>query len=153
LNKGQFVERAADVLLLEKVHFDVKTLMTYVDALYPDLRKCLGTLQQYSRDGVLSAASSRPESTIDCLPQVFSLFKAGRHIEARRLLIERVNPEDYVDILRQLYLNLDALGIAPALQDRALLAIRDALVNHSLVADPEINVAACIAEIALIVSQ
>lgn len=153
LNKGQFTERAAEVMFQESVQFDVKTLMTYVDALYPDLRKCLGTLQQNSRDGVLAAPSARPESTIDCLPTVFNLFKTGRHNEARRLLIEQIDPDNYVDVFRQLYANLNALGIPPALQDRALLAIRDALVNHSLVADPEINMAACLAEITIIVNQ
>jgi hypothetical protein len=69
------------------------------------------------------------------------------------LLIAQVHPDDYVDVFRQLYANMDALGIPTALQDRALLAIRDAMVNHSLVADPEINIAACLAEITLILTQ
>jgi hypothetical protein len=35
-------------------------------------------------------------------------------------------------------------------QDDAILIIRKALVNHSMVSDPEINLSACITELARI---
>jgi DNA polymerase III delta prime subunit len=153
LNKGQFIERAADVLDAEHIRYDVETLMQYVTPLYPDLRKCIGTLQQNSRNGVLASPSTQLEGTADYLPKVFSLFKAGHYGEARRLFIERADPDNYPDVMRQVYLNFDALGIPPALQDRALVAVRDALVNHTLVADPEINMAALFAELCIIITR
>jgi hypothetical protein len=46
-----------------------------------------------------------------------------------------------------MYDNLDLFGSTDEVKDLAIIKIRDALVNHSLVADPEINLSACLIEL------
>jgi len=142
--------RAADVLDREDVRYEPETLMLYIEATYPDLRKCLGVLQQNSRFGVLLKPSDEIESTKDYLSEVVALFKSGQYRAGRTLLIEKANPEEYVNILRMLYQNLNLFGDTEGQHNRALLAIRDATLNHSIVADQEINMAACLVELAMI---
>jgi len=148
LDETDFVMRAADVLDQEDVRYQPETLMAYVKATYPDLRKCLGVLQQNSRFGTLLKPSEATES--DYFTDMVSLFKQGRYRDARKLLIERASPDDYGNIFRSLYQNLALFGGTEDQQDKALLAIRDATLNHNVVADQEINMAACLVELAMI---
>ena len=54
------------------------------------------------------------------------------------------------DIFRWMYDNLDLWSDNEEGQDEAILIIRKGLVNHSMVADPEINLSATIVELASI---
>ena len=57
------------------------------------------------------------------------------------MLCGAVRPEEMEEIYRWLYDNIELFG-ADATQDRAVLTIKQGLVDHTLVADPEINLAA-----------
>jgi hypothetical protein len=52
------------------------------------------------------------------------------------------------DVFRWMYDNLDLWGDTNEKKDQAILAIRQGLVNHSFVADPEINLSATLVELA-----
>ena len=69
------------------------------------------------------------------------LFKAGKIQEARKLLCGTVRPEEMEEIYRWLYDNIELFGDAEK-QDQAVLIIKQGLVDHTLVVDPEINLAA-----------
>jgi DNA polymerase III delta prime subunit len=150
LDRAEFALRAADVLLQEGVPVEPEILMAYVHRLYPDLRKLLGDLQLNSQDGVLQPISDAVTTTQDYLLKVIDLFMTGKILDARKLLIEQTDPADYPDIFRYFYQHLEVFGATQDQQDKALLAIRDAMVHHSVVADPEINLAALLAELSLI---
>jgi len=152
LNKNAFIMRASDVLDREQIRYEPETLLGYVEQLYPDLRKCIGTLQLYCRDGIL-LSPPEIETTIDYLPTVIDLFKSGRHLDARRLLINKADPDDYIGIYRSFYQHLDWFGTTEAQQDRALLAICKGMLNHNQAADQEINLAALLAELSLIAKK
>ena len=49
-----------------------------------------------------------------------------------------------------MYENLEWFGDTQEKQNRALLAIREGLVNHAVVVDPEINLAATMVELEVI---
>ena len=49
-----------------------------------------------------------------------------------------------------MYDNLELWSDTPDGQDKAILAIRDGMVNHSMVADPEINLSATLVELTTI---
>jgi hypothetical protein len=49
-----------------------------------------------------------------------------------------------------MYDNLDLWGQDDFARDEAIIKIRNGLVNHSLVADPEINLSACLIELSQI---
>jgi DNA polymerase III delta prime subunit len=143
----EFTARVATVLVTEEVEFDLDNLDSYVRATYPDLRKCLNTLQMHSIDGKLTAPSSDSASAHDWKLSAVDLFKAGRINEARKLMCTSVRPEEMEDVFRWMYDNLDLWGSSDEQQDRAILVIRQGLVNVSFVADQEINLSATLVEL------
>jgi len=150
LDHTEFTARAATILVTENVEFDLDTLDSYVKATYPDLRKCINSLQLNSGSGTLLAPSTTSVTSDDYKLKMVDLFKKGKVREARQLLCGQVRPEEYDDFFRWAYSNLDLWSGSPEGQDEAILIIRRGLVNHSMVADPEINVAAMLIELSQI---
>jgi len=144
----EFTARAATVLVTEGVEFDLDTLDTYVKSTYPDLRKCLNLLQMNSVDLKLKAPSETGTGSADYKLAMVDLFKHGKIREARKLLCEQARPEEMEEIFRWLYDNLNMWSSTEEGQDEAILVIRKAVVNAPLVADQEINLAACLVELA-----
>jgi hypothetical protein len=79
--------------------------------------------------------------------EMVELFKAGKIKEARKLLCGAVRPEEMEEIYRWLYDNIELFGEEEK-QDTAVLTIKQGLVDHTLVADPEINLAATLIRLA-----
>jgi DNA polymerase III delta prime subunit len=146
----EFTARAATVLVTEGVEFDLDTLDTYVKSTYPDLRKCLNLLQMNSVEGKLKAPSESGTGTADYKLAMVDLFKHGKIREARKLLCEQARPEEMEEIFRWLYDNLQMWSSTEEGQDEAILVIRKGLVNHTMCADPEINLCATITELSQI---
>jgi len=136
------------VLVSEAVEFDLDTLDSYVRATYPDLRKCLNTVQMHSVDGRLSAPSADATSTQDWKLAAVDLFKTGRITEARKLMCASARPEEMEDMFRWMYDNVELWSQDPEQQDQAIVIIRNGLVNTSFVADQEINLSATLCELA-----
>lgn len=143
----EFTARAATVLMQEEVEFDLDTLDSYVKATYPDLRKCLQLLQANSTNKKLADPTELSNTTQDYKLAVVDLFKARRIREARKLLCANVTPEEIDEIYRWMYDNLNLFSSTEEGQDQAIVIIRQGLVNHSLVADPEINLSATLVEL------
>ena len=81
--------------------------------------------------------------------EMVELFKDGKIQKARKLLCGAVRPEEMEDIYRWLYDNIELFGNEEQ-QDTAVLTIKQGLVDHTLVADPEINLAATLIRLARI---
>ena len=77
-----------------------------------------------------------------------SLFKAGKIGDARKMVCKSVQPEEIESIYRWLYDNLELISDDEKVQEKAILVIKQGLVDHTLVADPEINLAATLIRIA-----
>lgn len=146
----EFTARAATILVTEGVEFDLDTLDSYVKATYPDLRKCLNLLQMNSVDSKLKAPSDAGTGSADYKLVMVDLFKHGKIREARKLLCEQARPEEMDEIFRWLYDNLEMWSKTEEGQDEAILIIRKGLVNHTMCADPEINLSATITELSQI---
>ena len=146
----EFTARAATILVGESIQFDLDTLDSYVKATYPDLRKCLNLLQANSIDGELSSPSVNDAAVHDWKLSAVDLFKQGNITKGRETICKQASVEDIDEIFRWMYDNLDLWSVAPAGQDKAILAIRDGMVNHSMVADPEINLSATLVELTTI---
>lgn len=149
IDHTEFTARAATVLLTENIEFDMDVLDDFVRVTYPDLRKCLNTLQMHSTSGKLIASSSN-SSTSDYKLEMVELFKKGKIREGRQLVCAQARPEEMEDLFRFCYDNLDLWSKEPEGQDQAIIAIRQGLVNHALCADPEINFSATLCELAQI---
>ena len=147
----EFTARVATVLVTEGVEFDLDTLDTYVKATYPDLRKCLNLSQQNSQGGRLIAPRETDKGVGDWKLDAVSLFKAGKIREGRTLICQQSTPEEVEDIFRWMYDNLDLWSKDPEVQDRAIIVIRNGLVNVVSVADQEINLSATFCELSNLV--
>lgn len=143
----EFTARVAEILITEGITFDLEVLDTYVKATYPDLRKCINVVQQNSTGGELVSASQSDSDVADWKIQMVELFKDGKIVEARKLLCGTVRAEEMEDVYRWLYDNVDLFG-SDAAQDDAVLIIKQGLVDHTLVVDPEINLSATLIQLA-----
>jgi len=137
----EFTARVATILVEENIEFDLDTLDTFVKATYPDLRKCINTVQMNSLDGSLHTPERGDTGEADYKIQMVELFKAGKISEARKLVCGQARPEEMEEIYRWLYDNIAIFGDNTT-QDKAILIIKQGLVDHTLVSDPEINLAA-----------
>lgn len=137
----EFTARVATILVEEGIQFDLDTLDTFVKATYPDLRKCINTVQMNSLDGKLHTPEKGDTGEADYKIEMVSLFKAGKISEARKLVCSQARPEEMEEIYRWLYDNIEIFG-DEATQNKAILIIKQGLVDHTLVSDVEINLAA-----------
>lgn len=143
----EYTARVATILVEENVEFDLETLDSYVRVAYPDLRKCINLVQQNVNEGKLAAPSKGDQGEADWKFDMVELFKAGKITEARKLLCGKVRAEEMEEIYRWLYDNIEIFGDTTK-QDTAILIIKQGLVDHTLVADSEINLAAVLIKLA-----
>jgi hypothetical protein len=104
-------------------------------------------VQQNSTTGKLVPPSGADKSVREWKLDCVDLFKHGKIREARTLLCQQSTPEEADDIFRWMYDNLDLWSTDPEKQDRAIIIIRNGLVNVPMVADQEINLSATLCEL------
>jgi DNA polymerase III delta prime subunit len=152
IDRGDFQYRMVEILVAEGIAVDEKVVnivKLYVDKSYPSLRKCINLLQENILDGVLQPPKTKDddETGKDYLIDIVTMFQTKKFVEARKLLVAQARPEEYPDIFRYFYQNLDMFGTSIRQQEDALLLIRDAVYRHNIVADQEINLSALICEL------
>ena len=151
VDKEEFTARVATILIKESIDIDLDTLDTYVKATYPDLRKCINLVQMNSNTGKLTAPDKNDKNAADWRLDMVQLFKKGKINEARKLVCKSARAEEMEEIYRWLYDNLELISEDENIQDKAILVIKQGLVDHTLVADAEINLASTLIRIANLV--
>jgi replication factor C small subunit len=147
VDQTEFTARVAEILLTEEIEFNLDVLDTYVKATYPDLRKCINMLQMNSSEGMLANPNEGDSGTSDWKLEMVELFKAGRIQDAREVLCGSIRAEEMEEVYRWLYDNRSIFGSREK-QDQAVIIIKQGLVDHTLVVDPEINLAATLIKLA-----
>lgn len=147
IDQTEFTARVAEILITEGITPDLDTLDTYVKATYPDLRKCINMVQMNCVDGALVPPAKADAGDADYKIEMVELFKAGKIGQARKLVCSQARPEEIEDIYKWLYDNIDLFGDEEK-QESAILIIKQGLVDHTLVSDPEINLAATLIRLA-----
>lgn len=142
-DKVDIAEYAAEILVSERIKFDIDTLDKFVAIGYPDIRKIVNLLQQHSSSGTLALPRSEGESG-DYKFKLLDYIQRDMWSEARALCCDNVVAEEWEEVYRFLYENVHR---APKYQDKdkwesAIVVIADHLYKHALCADPEINAAA-----------
>lgn len=148
VDQTEFTARVATILVEENIEFDLDTLDTVVKATYPDLRKCINMVQMNSMDGTLHTPEKGDASEADYKIEMVELFKNGKIRDARKLLCSQARPEEMEEIYRWMYTNINLFGDTEDQQDKAVLIIKQGLVDHTICADPEINLAATLIRLA-----
>jgi replication factor C small subunit len=144
----EFTARVATILVEENVEFDLDTLDTFVKATYPDLRKCINMVQMNSMNGALHTPEKGDSGAADYRIEMVDLFKQGKFRDARKLLCSQARPEEMEDIYRWMYNNISLFGDSEKSQDKAVLIIKEGLVDHTICADSEINLSATLIKLA-----
>ena len=153
VDQTEFTARIATILLEEGVEPDLDVLDTFVKATYPDMRKCINMCQMNSTTGKLLPPQKGDTGESDYKVDMVELFKAGKITEARKLICSQARPEEMEDIFRWMYDNLDVFTPDEDKQDQAILVIKQGLVDHSFVADPEINMSATLIKLARLTKE
>jgi replication factor C small subunit len=147
LDENDFAVRLAEILIDENVEFDLGLLDSYIRATYPDLRKTIQTVQLNVIDGVLQAPSKDDSTSTEWKLKMVELFKQGKILEARKHICKYIRQDEYIETFQFLYRNLDFFAKTEETKDDAILIIRNGLVKHSQIADPEINLSATLIEL------
>lgn len=147
LDETEFTARVAKILLDEEIEFEIELLDTFVKATYPDLRKCLNTLQLNSSTGKIITPDTSTTDSRDYRLEVVTLMKQGQVRAARELMVSQVRLDEVEDFYRWCYNNLGLWSKTVRGQDEALKIIRNGIVNHALAFDPEINLSATLLEL------
>jgi replication factor C small subunit len=148
IDQTEFTARVAEILITEGITPDLDTLDTYVKTTYPDLRKCINMVQMNSADGKLARPQEGDSGAADWKTGMVELFKAGDIQGARKLLCGSVRAEEMEEIYRWCYDNITLFGDTEQKQDQAVIVIKQGMVDHTLVVDPEINLAATLIKLA-----
>lgn len=149
LDVTEFTARIAEICVTEGVEIDLDTLDSYVKATYPDLRKCINLVQQNVVNSVLQKPQAGDGNQSDWMLSAVELFKSGEYKPARELIVGQARPEEYDEVYKFMYRNLDLWGKTQLQQDQAIIIIRDGMAKSSLCADPEINLSATLIELQL----
>lgn len=147
LDIKEFTARIAKICIDESVEIDLETLDTYVQATYPDLRKAINLVQQNVVDGSLQKPQAGDKSQSDWMLNAIEQFKVGKYKDARNLIVSQARPEEYDEVYKFMYRNLQLWGDTEQKQDQAIVIIRNGIAKSVAVADPEINLAATLVEL------
>jgi len=145
----EFTARVAEICIAENVEVNIETLDNFVRANYPDLRKTINSVQQNVVDGKLQQPQIGDGDSSDWMVSAIELFKQGNYKDARNIIVTKARPEEYDEVFRFMYRNLQLWGQNDLQQDQAVVIIRNGMAKSSLCADPEINLAATLIELQL----
>ena len=144
---AEFVSRIQHILEKENVKYQAEDVATYVSATYPDLRKCINLVQQNVDEDTLNPPNTGDSGEADWKFDMVELFQAGKINEARKMLCGKLRAEEMEEVYRWLYDNLAIFGEEDK-QNQAILIIKQGLVDHTLIVDPEVNLAATLVRLA-----
>ena len=148
-SKDDVVVRMAEVLDNEKITYVPEHLFEYVDLAYPDIRKIIQLLQQNSTSQTLHSPSDMSQQS-DWKLELLDKLRNGKFVEARKIVCDTAPKEEHEDVFRFLYENINELYDNTATREEGIVLIAEYLLNHSIVADTEINLAALFIRLSLI---
>jgi DNA polymerase III delta prime subunit len=111
---------------------------------YPSLRGCIRDLQRYSSSGKLEIPTTSSVGS-DWRYRAMELMKRKQIKEARQLLCSEISADEIEEVYRWLYKN--STELFPSSEEEAIIIVANHLVDHAVVADAEINLAACMAKL------
>lgn len=146
--------RVVKILKKEGVDVDdacMELVEKYLDESYPDFRKLLNTLERNTVDGVLTEGATNSGDN-EFVVALLEMMEKNQWGKIRAFMAENTPDDQWEDVYRFLYDYIGELVSFNAADkhDQAILVIADHLYKHAIVADPEINFAACIIKLSKI---
>jgi replication factor C small subunit len=140
---SQFFKRVQGVLQNEKVESDDKVIAEVIKKHFPDFRRVLNELQRFAQFGKIDTGVLAQIGNIQ-IEKVVEYLKSKDFGAIRKWVA--TSDLDANTLFRQLY---DALYdvLKPQSIPQAVLVIADYQYKNAFVADPEINMVACLTEL------
>lgn len=163
-NMEQFMLRVLTILGSENVRLesevDFARVNKYIDACYPDFRKCINTLQQNCVNGEIIDLNSATSGTQDYKMQIINSIKNNNLNSVRETIVKNIREDEISQFFTYLYQNVDIWipstldnDSADLLRMAIILKIREGLVKDTLVSDRECNMSATLCDIQLSVNE
>jgi len=153
-DQKDFTIRCIEILKKENIVVPTenkKFLLKMIDGYYPDLRKCINEMQKFSFTGTFQPPSVNiDQEIIDIAGNCWKMLVEKTDIvEIRKYIIEKEKnfKADYQILLKKLFEEVYKSDIKIDLKKVILLYIGEALVNHPVVLDREINMFCCLIKI------
>ena len=141
-SKKEVAVHLAKIMAHEAISYDVEDIKVIVNQYYPDLRKCLNTIQLSTQDQKLVIDKSVLVSS-NYMPQVLKeLSNAKPNWRNIRQIIANANVNDFEELYRYLYDN--ASKYADGMEGMVAIYINEYSYQSNFRIDKEINVMALI---------
>jgi DNA polymerase III delta prime subunit len=140
----QMFDRCKTILENEGVEYNEKVLAELIMKHFPDFRKVLNEIQRYSVTGKIDVGilSTTGDLKIDSL---MGNMKSKNFNEVRKWVVENID-NDQTKIFRVIYDGLYAYMDSKTIP-MAILILSDYQYKAAFVADPEINLTACLVQL------
>ena len=141
---SEFFERLKKILEMEGIEYEDKVVAAFIQKHFPDWRRILNEIQRYSAVGKIDAGilSNLQEVSIK---ELMKNMKAKNYTNVRKWVAENIN-NDTNTIFRKLYDKSNDLFKTQSIPQLCLI-LADYQYKAAFVADHEVNLAACLAEI------
>ncbi len=137
-------KRVCGILDTENVTYEPKAVAGVITKFFPDFRRTLNELQRYAATGAIDSGilANKKEETFK---ELFEYIKTKNFTNVRKWVGENSDVDSAV-FFRTLY---DSLSdqLKPSSIPQLVLTLADYQYKAAFVADPEINITACLAEI------
>ena len=140
----ELLERCCDILKEQNVEYEKKVVAEMIMKHFPDNRRVLNELQRYSVSGKIDSGILVNLSEVN-MKELALHLKEKEFTKVRKWVVDNID-NDPVKIFRKIYDSLYTY-LDPATIPSAVIIIGEYQMKAAFVADPEINLLACLTEI------
>jgi replication factor C small subunit len=147
----EVARRVIEVLVAENVTVSEEQkpeLMSLITSNYPDVRKIIGLVQKYNKDGVLTI--TKEVNTGLFARDVLKQIRAEKNMSVIREFVIQNEIDfnsDYLTLLKGLFEEMYTSDVAEDKKAQALVLLGEAMYKHQFVMDFEINAYCCILQL------
>jgi DNA polymerase III delta prime subunit len=141
----EFDKRVKEILAIEKIEFEKKHLAQLIIKYFPDFRRILNELQRFTKSGELQADIVGSVSN-DSISELYRLLSDPKKWGEVRKWVAQHSDDDPNLIFRSLYERSNDF-MKPSAIPQLVLHLANYGYKNAFVADPEINLVACLTEI------
>lgn len=142
---AKFYRRVVDILSFEQVEFEPKAVAGVIEKHFPDWRRVLNELQRYSINGRIDSGilSNLEEGTFNTLVD----YLKNKQFTNMRKWVGENSSMDSAELFRKLYDSSANIMDDSSSVAQLILILAEYQHKAALVADQEINLAACLTQI------
>lgn len=147
LDKDIFIDRIGSILISENISFDPENLENIVDNVYPDLRKAINVIDQFTINGELTTYVKQDvELNVNAIEDMITFTKAGKYKKLQEIS-KTIPPHEIEDFFVYLYRNIETIIDDEDYYGAAFVIIRDALVDLEKKTIPDLHLSATICQL------